>query len=34
MPRFGSRKLAFSGWHYRAGAACRTNEPTRAASSN
>jgi hypothetical protein len=27
MPRFGPRKLALSGWHYRADAASATGEP-------
>jgi hypothetical protein len=34
MPRFGPRKLALSGWHYRASAASRVADPTRAGSSN
>jgi hypothetical protein len=28
MPRFASGKLALSGWHDQADAACRTGEPT------
>ncbi|UPJ49468.1 hypothetical protein IVB30_42245 [Bradyrhizobium sp. 200] len=34
MPRFASRKLALSGWHYRADAACRTSEASALMSSN